>query len=319
MPEHDYCLITGASGFLGTWLAREASLQGWRLIGVDIVAPQRPELFESFATTACDRADIDTLVGHRRLRAVFHLAGGASVPQSVENPMADFSSLLPGTMAVLAYMARCQREAHLVLYSSASVYGNPAELPIGEADRISPVSPYGIHKAMAEFAVSEYARLYELRASFLRIFSAYGEGLRKQVIWDVCQKIMAAVREGRDEIILHGTGEETRDFVHACDVARAAILIAKNPPAGHVQAFNVAAGVETSIRGLAEKMLSVLNSKVRLAFNGMMRKGDPLNWRADTRHLRNLGFQPEVSIEEGIRRSVSWQTSLVSRVDRPFT
>lgn len=310
MPERDYLLITGASGFLGTWLADAAHQQGFGLLGVDIVQPRRPEIFSAFTTHPCDRADFGSLVGGRKLRAVFHLAGSASVPQSVENPLGDFASLLPGTVALLVYLGRCQRDAHLLFFSSAAVYGNPARLPIDESASVAPISPYGIHKVAAEFIIEQYARLYGIRASVLRMFSAYGEGLRKQVVWDICHKAMSAKENDERSIPMHGTGNETRDFIHAADIARASLLVAAHPPASGTQTLNISCGVETSIRALAESIVVALGLKLELAFNGVNRAGDPTNWRADIRKLQVLGFTPTVPFAEGIARSVHWQQAL---------
>lgn len=314
MPERETILITGASGFLGTWLADVAHQQGLELIGVDIVAPRRPELWSAFAMQPCDRADFPALVGVRKLRAVFHLAGGASVPESVQNPAADFASLLPGTIQLLVFLARERPEAHLLLFSSAAVYGNPAQLPVAETAPVAPISPYGIHKAAAEFLIEHYARIFALRASLLRMFSAYGEGLRKQVVWDICHKAVAAKERGEPSFPMHGTGNETRDFIHAADIARAALLIATHPPASGTQVINVASGVETSIRTLAESIIGALGFQLEPDFNRVTRAGDPANWRADVSELRALGFASTIAFHEGIANCVRWQMALHSPV-----
>jgi UDP-glucose 4-epimerase len=175
---------------------------------------------------------------------------------------------------------------------------------------VEPISPYGIHKAAAEFLVTHYARLHGLRASLLRMFSAYGEGLRKQVVWDLCRKVMAAQQDGTP-VTLHGTGDETRDFIHAADIARAALLVAQHPPASGTQIINIASGTETSIRTLAETVVQALGSKTAPAFNGARRAGDPVNWRADISRLRALGFAPAVPFVEGISKCVFWQKELL--------
>jgi UDP-glucose 4-epimerase len=227
----------------------------------------------------------------------------------VKNPAADFASLMPGTVELLVFVARAQRDAHFLFFSSAAVYGNPAHLPVSETALDAPISPYGIHKAAAEILIEHYARLFGLRASMLRMFSAYGEGLRKQIVWDLCQKAMLAQRD-HETIELHGTGEETRDFIHAADVARAALLIAQHPPQSGTQIINVASGEETSIRILAESVLRALGCKSKLAFNGARRAGDPVNWRADVSRLRALAFTPGVPFADGIANCIRWQTRL---------
>jgi UDP-glucose 4-epimerase len=306
MPEREYILVTGASGFLGRWLADAVHAEGFGLLGLDIVDPLQPKIFSGFAKTPCEKADFAALIGDRKLYAVFHFAGGASVPQSVGDPVGDFNSLLPGTVALLDHLARHQRDAHLVFPSSAAVYGNPTSLPVIEKAAIIPISPYGIHKAAAEFIIGHYARLFGLRASVLRIFSAYGEGLRKQVVWDLCRKILTAHAAGESAVSMHGHGSETRDFIHAADIARAALLVAARPPSETVEILNVGSGIETSIRSLAQEVLRVLGRDIEITFDGISRLGDPANWRADISPLRNLGFVSHVSFEDGIGRAARW-------------
>lgn len=317
ITDRDFVLITGASGFLGTWLANDAHERGFGLLGIDIAPPQRAEIWTDFRTHLSERADFAALVGTRRLHAVFHLAGGASVPQSLENPIGDFASLLPGTIALLVYLARHQPGAHLVFFSSAAVYGNPARLPVSEMDPVAPISPYGIHKATAEFAIEHYARLFGLRASLLRIFSAYGEGLRKQVVWDTCQKVLVAMANGARCVPMFGSGNETRDFIHASDIARAALIISNAPPHRGTQVFNVASGRDLSIRTLAESVVQSLDASVSLAFDGAARRGDPLNWQANIDKLTALGFSPAIPFDEGIRRSINWQKRLRTTGEAP--
>lgn len=310
MHERDCVLITGASGFLGTWLSDIAHEQGCDLIGIDLVAPRQPKLFSAFATKSCEQTDFESLISSRKIRVVFHLAGGASVPQSMDDPQGDFDSLLPGTVALLGYLIRHQCDAHFVFFSSAAVYGNPISLPVAETAAVKPISPYGIHKAAAEFIIEHYARLFGLRASLLRLFSAYGEGLRKQVVWDISQRVIASQRSGERTISLHGTGAETRDFLHAVDIARAALFVAERPPESGVQVLNVASGTEISIAALAERVAHELRADIKILFNGVIRAGDPMSWRADIGKLTKLGFSPKVSFAEGIARLAHWHQDL---------
>jgi UDP-glucose 4-epimerase len=304
-------LITGASGFLGTWLADAAYSQGYELLGVDIVAPRRPEIFAAFAIHSCDQIDYTSLIGNRRLAGVFHLAGAASVLQSVENPVGDFTSLLPGTVAVLAYLAQHQPRTHLILFSSAAVYGNPVHIPVSEDEVLAPISPYGIHKATAEFMAQKYGHLVGFPVTVLRIFSAYGIGLRRQVLWDITQQALSATRHGRPEIVLHGTGNETRDFIHAKDIARAALLMLNHPSQKGFQVVNLASGQETSIRQLAKLVCAALGSELKISYNGIVRPGDPINWQANVSLLSTFGFSPEIALADGVTTCVHWQQTLI--------
>jgi nucleoside-diphosphate-sugar epimerase len=245
-------------------------------------------------------------LGDREVNAFFHLAGGASVPDSVQNPYRDFSVSVPGTVRLLTYIAKYQPSARLVFFSSAAVYGNPGVLPIEETAEVAPISPYGIHKASSEFLLQHYARLYHLRTTVLRVFSAFGAGLKKQFFWDLSKFAFRAAALGEKCITLHGTGRESRDFLHAHDIAKAALCIAGRAGVPGHEVFNVGSGRETTIAEAASLLLRHLDIDVSVEFNGVQRTGEPLNWRADVTRLSAAGFRPETSLSEGIRTVATW-------------
>lgn len=152
---------------------------------------------------------------------------------------------------------------------------------------------------MVEQLLEQAARFQGLQAVSLRIFSAYGPGLRRQVVWEACRQ---AVRDG--EIVLDGTGGETRDFLHAADVARAVRCTAENlfPRDGVIL---VASGREVSIQELAEQVARTAGTPPP-RFRGNPRPGDPARWSADIQRLRALGFTPEVGLEDGIDGVLRW-------------
>jgi UDP-glucose 4-epimerase len=237
---------------------------------------------------------------------VFHLAGGASVPDSVRNPFCDFTSSIPGTVKLVTDLIRHRPSAHVLFVSSAAVYGNPTSLPVSEDAPVAPISPYGIHKATSEFVLQHYARLYDLRVSVLRVFSAFGPGLRKQLFWDLGQRALQATAHGKRRITLEGTGRESRDFIFGTDVANAALHVAYCLGLPGFEVFNIASGSETSIQEAANKLLAYLNLDVECVFNGEVKHGVPSNWRADVTKLNESGFRSEVSFEKGISVLANW-------------
>lgn len=308
--ETQTVLITGAAGFLGTHLADLCSESGARLIGLDVNPPQRPDIWHDFHRIPCESPDLAQILGKRKISTVFHLAGSASVPASVQKPLHDFSSFVPGTANLGLCVARAQRECTLVLFSSAAVYGNPASLPVHESAAIRPISPYGVHKAIGESLLEHYASLYDFPVRIIRIFSAYGPGLRKQLIWDICEKALAAVKSASGHIDLFGTGLETRDFIHARDVARAALHVSSLPANHPGTIFNVASGIETRIADVAHKIVGRIDPALKVAFSGTIRPGDPCHWRADISKLRSVGFEHTTLLDDGVREVVEWASHL---------
>lgn len=299
-------LITGASGFLGTYMGDACAAAGHRLIGLDLRAPLRPQLWHRFITASCETAPLGEILQQENVQVIYHLAGGASVPASVENPLADFAALLPGTMALVAAMLKRKPDARLVFFSSAAVYGNPESLPITEDTPLKPISPYGIHKAAVETLLQHYSRAFGLRMAALRIFSAFGPGLRKQLIWDVSQRALTAAAKGEKQITLFGTGAETRDFIHATDIARAAMLVAGRDDVKVFEIFNIASGREIQIADVARLLIKGLGLAIAVKFDGKVRAGDPLNWRADISRLAGLGFRNSITVEQGLVEVGAW-------------
>jgi len=302
-------LVTGSAGFLGRHIVAEFKRHGWATIGVDktseggeIAAPAEvggSAAPDDYRPMSLPSREFGLLLAEGKPDAILHAAGPASVSHSVTDPEADFSASVPVFFNVLDSVRRHAPECRVVLLSSAAVYGEPGALPVAEDRPTSPISPYGYHKAICESMLAEFGSVYSVAGAAARIFSAYGAGLRRQVLWDICSKAQA----GRLE--LFGTGEETRDFIHADDVARALRLIAEEGQmAGEV--YNVANGVATSIRELATMLVNRLGCEREIVFSGERRAGDPIGWRADIARLIGLGYRPEVELEDGVTEYARW-------------
>lgn len=302
-------LITGASGFLGTSLAEACAKEGALLFGIDMRPPSDATIWSVYTINGLEGSDVEDLFYNNTFDIIFHLAGGASVAGSVVNPVKDFNSLLPPTLKLLQLVSKFSPSAHLVLFSSAAVYGNPTKLPVSESAAIVPLSPYGIHKALVEGMVEHYSRLFNLRSSVLRIFSAFGEGLRKQIFWDVMSRYEQALYQNPSfiELSLFGTGNESRDLIYGKDVAKVAILIAANPIiTKSFEVYNVANGQEIRIKKAVESLFNKASIKPKITFSGVTRAGDPERWEANISKLKGIGFEPSTSIEESLGNYYNW-------------
>lgn len=294
-------LITGVAGFLGRYVARHFVREGWKVVGLDDVPPENVQL--SAVTYRRDKLPSAALPGLLREIApqvCVHCAGRASVGLSMENPAADFQGNAALTFELLDALRQHAPACRFLLLSSAAVYGDPATLPVAETHPIQPLSPYGYHKRAAELLCEEFFRIYALPTASVRIFSAYGPGLRRQVVWDICEKVLTT-----GQLALRGTGRESRDFIHAADIARALHLLAVQAPcAGEI--YNLANGREVTIAGLAGLLLGALGSPAEAQFDGVATPGNPLRWQADIAKIRALGFAPSIPLEQGIRAVATW-------------
>ena len=301
-------LITGVAGFLGRYVARHFVREGWRVIGIDDVPPENVQL----TAVAFHRLQLPSTALPEILRATapdvcVHCAGRASVPLSMAEPKPDFEANAVLTFELLEALRLHAPRCRLLFLSSAAVYGDPAALPVTEDQSVAPLSPYGYHKRQAELLCEEFSRIYGLPTAVVRIFSAYGPGLRRQVLWDICSRALMT-----GHLSLGGTGEESRDFIHAGDVAAGLRVLAERA-AAEGEIYNLASGCETTIRELATLLLRALGSEITPQFDGQRRAGDPLHWRADISRLQALGFQPQISRERGIAATAQWCAAELSR------
>lgn len=279
-------LVTGHNGFLGAHASVALSADGWLVVGAG-----RPDL-------DIPSAAFDALLRERRPALVVHCAGPSSVSVAEDNPTADRQGSVEVVAALLDRLAALP-ETRLVLVSSAAVYGDPTALPVTDDAGIVPISAYGRHRAECEWIAARSGA----PLAVARVFSAYGEGLERQVWWDIARR----ARRGKP-VALQGTGAESRDFVHGEDVGRALACIASRAQFLG-ETYNVGTGTETRIDALANSLVAALGSDSEVTFSGHGRRGDPLRWRADISHIRSIGFEPHIPIDEGISRYATWVQS----------
>ncbi|CAN1212239.1 dTDP-glucose 4,6-dehydratase 2 [Tumidithrix helvetica PCC 7403] len=295
-------LITGVTGFLGRYIARQFSQAGYLVAGIGTRPPENApqQDLSHYYQLVLPSPDLAAIAQQLQPQVCIHCAGRASVELSVRDPASDFQASVAMTFHLLDTLRLYAPNCHLIYLSSAAVYGNPSIIPIPESQVTAPISPYGFHKLMGEQLCVEFFRVYQLPTTVARIFSAYGAGLRRQVVWDICQKALT-----QPSIKLRGTGNESRDFIHGADVAQAMLVLAEQSDR-QANIYNLATGVETRIRDLVELILTTINSTVVVEFDGNLALGIPLNWQADVTNIHNLGFRPTVDLEKGIRSYIHW-------------
>jgi UDP-glucose 4-epimerase len=294
-------LVTGANGFLGRHVSRAAALQGDRVIGIGH-GEWMEEAWRQWGLSAWHELDVtlaSLLAYAGQPDIIVHCAGSASVGFSLENPAQDFERTVATTLEVLEYMRTSAPEAALVFPSSGAVYGRSTTLPISEESPLVPISPYGVHKKISEDLCRSYSQSFGLRVAIVRVFSAYGVELRKQLLWDACQKALMG------DCHFGGTGRETRDWVHAEDVARL-LLIAGDHTEPGTKTVNCATGKDVAVEAMLAVLLEALGISRRPEFTGSARAGDPERVVGDPSRAAAWGWAPRRQWKEAASEYARW-------------
>ncbi len=289
-------VVTGGSGFIGSHICNLLADEGQTVRIVDIAPPPLGVKAEFVRASVLDPVRLQKLFSGAD--AIVHLAALIDVSASVSDPFSDFSVNLEGTINVLE-AARRAKVGKVAFASSAAVYGNPQDMPVSEECPARPLSPYGLSKLSAESYVLLYNSLYGMQNNALRLFNVYGKGQSPYNPYSgVITKFATAISVGKQPII-YGDGSQTRDFVHADDVANAFSLSLKTR--GCDSPINIASGKETTILGLLETMCKLCGKEADPQFKDE-RKGEIMRSCADiTLARRELGYRPEVSMENGLK------------------
>lgn len=298
-------LVTGSAGFIGSRLVA-------RLIEreCDVTAVDHSQALTHSASGSGRRiiaGNLRDVLSRGEIKVaeydfIMHLAGNSSVPKSILEPFSDFAASVETTMFLLEAMRADRARGLLIFPSSAAVYGEPQSMPIKEADPTVPISPYGVGKLACERYIDVYSKLYSLRSVCLRPFSVFGPEQGKQVVFDLIQKLTANPKM----LNVIGDGKQQRDFIYVDDMIDLIFLCcALDLKPGQNEVFNAATGESTSISELVEKITAVMDLEPEIVYSGELRVGDPHSWRVDVSKAKAIGFTPQVSLGEGLKRVVT--------------
>jgi len=294
-------LIIGSEGFIGKNAVAFFSRIGYNVFGADILDNSKRNYFKVGEESTC----FNSIFSEDKFNICINVSGAANVSKSITEPYFDFNLNVVNVVKILEAIRLYNPDCKFINFSSAAVYGNPTILPIKEDSLISPISPYGFHKFYSENILKEYNEIFKIQTLSLRVFSVYGEGLRKQLFWDLFNKFQNV---SKNEVVLSGNGSESRDFIYIQDLLRVVILIIDNIKF-EGQKINIANGEATQISEAVSLFGNLFDPNVRIRYNNEIREGDPKNWKADISVLKELGYKPDFTLKMGLQNYIKWLTN----------
>jgi UDP-glucose 4-epimerase len=289
-------VVTGASGFIGSALARYLGAEGWHVVTVDR-RPSADGLVPSrLADVAQEGALADLLDAGT---VIFHMAASADVAGSVANPRYDFDNTFRGVFEVLE--AARQTGSRLVFPSTASIFDASNALPLSERAFPRPTSPYAAGKLGGEAYCHAYHRSYGVDVRIARLFSVYGVGMFRFAIHDIVRKI----QQDHEDLVILGDGTQVRDYLFIDDAVRGLTMVATAGGSG--EEYNVASGQPVRLLDLARLIAELMgHPNIRIRPTGRSFAGDTARWYADISKVRALGFEPRVDLRSGLERTIAW-------------
>ncbi|MBM3461508.1 MAG: NAD-dependent epimerase/dehydratase family protein [Armatimonadetes bacterium] len=311
----DTILLTGCAGFLGSHLAERLLDDGHTVVGVDCFTDQYGRVQKDanlaalkgrsgFEFVDADLTKVEPISLMDGVTAVFHLAAHSCARNSWGREFPHYAR--NNVRATQVLLEASQHVRKFVYVSSASVYGDRPAQPTPESAPLRPVSPYGATKMAGEGLCDTYRVANRVPATVVRMFSVYGPRQRPDM---ALYKWIKAIIDGRP-VNVYNDGNQTRDLIFVKDAADALAAALDRGAVG--ETYNVAGGSVITMRDLAAKVKEVMGVPDHQVKYGDEWRGDARHSQADASRAREaLGFEPKVSLEDGLARQVEWMREVI--------
>ena len=224
---------------------------------------------------------------------IIDCSGGSSVSESIKNPKKEFSKTILTIRSVAKFLKKVKKKPIYVFLSSAAVYGN------SKGKKLEPISNYGRNKLHAENALKEISKKEKIRLVIIRFYSIFGNGLKKQLIWDTMKKI------SKNQRLFFGTGYEKRSWLHVCDAVKlieASILISR------VNGKIIDAPSKYTLQNkvMIQKIFNILKYKKKPIFRNTPRLGDPSELITKNKKYKNFKWKQKKNLDKELKNYVKW-------------
>jgi len=301
-------LVTGGAGFIGSHLSEELVRRGHRVRVADSLITGKRANLDHIPGVEFLEGDLAEMPFAQRategMDYVLHQAAIPSVPRSVKDPITSNRANVDATLNMLV-AARDAGAKRLVFAGSSSAYGNTPTLPKHEAMPDSPLSPYALQKVIGEQYLQMFTKLYGLETVTIRYFNVFGPRQDPSSPYSGVISVFATALIENRPATIYGDGEQTRDFTYVANVVDG-VLRACDANGASGEVINVATGGRISLNQLYQGMKTLVGATVDPVYVET-RAGDVRDSQADiSKAQRILGYEPTVSFEEGLRRTVEW-------------
>lgn len=299
-------LVTGGAGFIGSHLVDHLIKEGQKVVVLDdLSGGVKENLSASISSikfvngSVLNRELLDQLC--ETVDGIFHLAAHTSVQKSIQDP---YLSHELNTLGILNVLETAKKNGIKVIYASSSAYyGNSEHLPYQEKNIPMPLSPYAAQKVLGEYYCQIYHDIHNLSCIGLRFFNVYGPRQTLNGGYAGVIKIFMDKIKNQQPLMIHGNGDQTRDFVYVEDVVRACILAMQSDL--NVGFYNVGVGKEITINEIAGLMLELLGLNFAIRHSHQKLLGDALRSQACTQKTeRELKFKAFFDIREGLSKTL---------------
>ncbi|HYL91885.1 MAG TPA: NAD-dependent epimerase/dehydratase family protein [Alphaproteobacteria bacterium] len=312
------CLVTGGAGSIGSQLVRDlVSMRAHVTVLDNFSSGNIENLTEVLPKITLIRGSVSVAQDLKAAFAagpnyVFHLAAHFANQNSIEHPYSDMTTNAVGTQMLLD-CARANPDLRGLVYASSSCVLGVQSETMHEELRPEPETPYGVSKLCGEHYTLVYAQVYKLPASVVRYFNVFGPGERPGRYRNVIPNFMHKAMHG-EPLTITGSGDESREFVYVSD-ASAGTMLAAITPAARGQVFHLGSGQVIPIKQLAENIVALSGGRSRLEFKPR-RAWDGISRRqtSSEKAKRVLGYETNVSFQDGLHKTWSWMTACETAV-----
>ncbi len=303
-------IVTGGAGFIGSNIVDLLIENGYSVAVIDNLSRGKKSNINDrarFYQADIKGRKIEEILKKEKPDAICHQAAQVNVRLSLADPISDAQNNILGPINLTQAATKAKIKKIVFSSSGGAVYGDPERIPCSEESRIRPLSPYGISKRSYELYLAAFARLNSFDYTILRYSNVYGPRQDPKGEAGVVSIFTDLVLSNQTPYI-NGDGKQTRDFVYVKDVARANLKALGKKTKSKI--FNIGTGQQTSISELFQTIKKILRSSIKAKYKKEI-PGEVRDTYLDINQAKKeLGWQPEYSLEKGLKETITWQKSL---------